>query len=235
MTKARYLQSGGLVYHFKALQYRHRLWANYLAGVRSWLHSWSPQEKNLILVGPSLGWSLDLGFLQRFESILAFEPDPWSRWLFSRRFPQVKVHWRRVDLLNPLQLESLHRQQGDHCLLFCNVLGQIPLIYQDLDMDQWQKEFRAQLKPWSWASYHDIYSGQASPASPALLQRVLQLESFPTEKTIGQIFARNLKRLAQVQDHLTGDLFAPFRKRPQYLLWELRPGQIHLIEFLKND
>ncbi|MGL4407279.1 MAG: hypothetical protein ACRCTU_02685, partial [Zoogloea sp.] len=56
--------SGGLVYHLRAWRAR-RQWAAFHAQVAAWLAAWMPERHRLVLVGPSAGYALPLGFLAR--------------------------------------------------------------------------------------------------------------------------------------------------------------------------
>lgn len=62
--------SGGLTYHLRALRWRRRLWAPFRAQVAAWLAAWQPPCSELLLLGPSAGYTLDPAFLSRFAAIL---------------------------------------------------------------------------------------------------------------------------------------------------------------------
>lgn len=79
--------SGGLTYHLRALRWRRRLWTPFRAQVAAWLAAWQPPCSELLLLGPSAGYTLDPAFLSRFAAIHAVEPDPLAHWLLRRRFP----------------------------------------------------------------------------------------------------------------------------------------------------
>ncbi len=146
----------------------------------------------------------------------------------------------KEDALASPNLTALKEQFPEHALLFCNVLGQIPLIYPSLDFPDWKRKFTSQLDDWSWASYHDLYSGQCPPPSPALMEKVRGLRQSPTSSELRLIFARNLDRVGHIQDHETAELFESLRTDrdktapPDYLLWEIRPAYLHLIELLRS-
>lgn len=45
--------AGGLGYHWRAMRYRHRLWAPFISRVAGWLHAWQAPTTHLVIVGSS--------------------------------------------------------------------------------------------------------------------------------------------------------------------------------------
>jgi hypothetical protein len=132
--------SGGLAYHLSALRFRRSRWQPFIASVERWLkQDWNPPASELIVFGPSAGWTLPLSFLTGFTRVTAVEPDPLARHLLQRRFaPSLRPTTRLELVADPSLLpwfgarteafgEFLAGRPGA-AVLFSNVLGQIPLL-----------------------------------------------------------------------------------------------------------
>ena len=64
--------TGGLVYHWRALRYRNSLWAPFRQAISRHLDAWDPPEKELVVLGPSAGYTLPPDFLERFDRLWFF-------------------------------------------------------------------------------------------------------------------------------------------------------------------
>lgn len=153
--------SGGIFYHWSAFRYR-KLWQPFCRQVARWLDEWAPPARELVIFGPSVGYTLSDDFLLRFNRVIAVEPDPFARWLFRRRFRHQRT---RLELISDeclLWKPRAWRQKlpNDAAFLFSNILGQVNLIRPpDLDVDRWQSDVIEALDlVESWASYHDVVS-----------------------------------------------------------------------------
>ncbi len=161
--------SGGLYYHGKALLNRHR-WRPFQDEVRSFLEGWPcPKDKNLILIGPSAGYTLPSEWLKKFDKVWAFDLDPLAEVLFRWRHKHPNVEFHRVNLfwrdgklsLTPLNEILLLKPTAN--LLFCNVLGQV-LFEGRAGEEEWLgflRGLRQRLRGRNWASYHDVESRSA--------------------------------------------------------------------------
>ena len=231
---AAWSRSGGIVYHFSA--WRHgRLWADHRAATAQFLGAWSTSERNLLLIGTSAGYSLPNALFSRFEQVVACEPDPLARRLFTKRFPDVTVRWLDDDFLGPRKgsmsvagLAEMRARFAGHAVLFCNVLGQLPVVHKEADGEQFIRfltNIPEVLEGVSWASYHDRVSGPWPPQIHAL-----QLpRSLDTEELMNQAYAPLAGGQAlEYWDHQTGALAAQAPR--QIWLWQRTPSAFHLIE-----
>lgn len=169
--------SGGLYYHLRA--WRHgRLWQPFRDRLAEWLNAWNCPREELILLGPSAGYSLPDFWLKTFKRIEAFDLDPLAGPLFRRQHPNVSVHFHRVNLfwqdgkLSTQPLKELLAAHPRAAVLFCNVLGQV-LLEGRASEDEWTaflRRLREVLNSQSWASYHDVLTVEGSSAIDHLLE-----------------------------------------------------------------
>ena len=225
--------SGGLKYHLKALRFRRKYWQHHTFATRQWLDQWQPQSQHLVLLGPSAGYSISPSFLKKFQQITAIDPDPLSAQLFRLRTPQIKVQWSRQNYLFrndkflwPEGLLYLREEYPESAVLFCNLLGHLPLLVrpnQDL-MAKWLLHWQVFLQNGEWASYHDLWSSPATlppkswPSSSASEDLAISVRHFTA--TPGA---------CTVYDHMTKNLFPKNAERSQWL-WQIEPGQVHCVE-----
>ena len=224
--------TGGLVYHLIAWRRAGTTWAPFRARVRVWLSDWregleqeTPRDRvdgsasrDLIVFGPSAGWTLPLDLLVRFSRVLFVEPDPVARFLLRRRLPKdVRAEFiSRADLLpwtarRPGVFSEFIAKHPGAAILFSNVLGQIPLIAKRPGT-RMNSEFLSALEARAWASYHDLFSGSADGAE-------LTASRDPAE-----VF-----KSGDVVDHETAWLSD---KSSQLALWPLTENNLHIIEFV---
>jgi hypothetical protein len=215
--------SGGLPYHLKALRFKKDLWDSHEAGVASFLDAWNPRAKNLILVGPSGGYSLPTEWLKRFQVIKAVEPDFLARIICETRH-QIKPEWyrRKYPFHDPDALVLL--KDSDAAILFCNLLGQIEIK----STTRLRKTLEHSLQGREWASYHDALSGDAVEFdledAPRKRASLAQMKSWiyvkgPRSGPI-KVNAHYAPELFQFRDDLN------FR----YWQWRITPHYTHLIE-----
>jgi len=151
--------SGGLLYHWKAYRFQDSLWRPFQIEINSWLvHRWNPHSKSIVLIGPSAGYQLSEEFLKRFEKIIVYEPDLFALYLLKNKFKKnnlkykffaQKIHFVNSSKLSKECLVDLVKQYPDSCFLFCNLLGQLPLIYRKVKESQfiiWTNEFESIFK-----------------------------------------------------------------------------------------
>lgn len=218
--------SGGLVYHLRAWRYGKTLWPAFHVQVKDWLAGWHPGADHLVLVGPSGGYALDVGFLNRFGRVTVLEPDALARHILNRRFPRSAFRFDAgCHLARPDGFEQLARRYPDAAFLFCNLLGQ-HLIGQPstLDRQAWLSSLAPAMKARSWASWHDLATSHRAPDSraPFQLQRAA-----PLEEVLGRFWQGGE---LSIHDHECTGLVADAPRR--YALWALRPGQYHVVEWL---
>jgi hypothetical protein len=210
--------SGGLVWHLRALRYRNTLWQPFRLTVGDWLRNWQPPVDKLVLVGPSAGYTLNQEFLQRWQAVLALEPDPLARWLLRKRYREVRWRFEDADVLGGTG--SLAQSFAGHAMLFVNVLGQIA-PRDAADATRWRLALRERLAGMHWASYHDVISTQRAPD-----ETVTQQSSAATLDELLSHFWRGGE--LEIVEHGSFGLGQP----GHYCIWPLRPGHYHLVEWL---
>lgn len=237
MNRISYLwgPTGGFGYHMSALLYRHTLWRPFVSHLNEWLcREWAPNTHELIVFGPSAGWTLEREFLERFSRIIAVEPDPLAGPLLRRRFPRTSIDliarddllpWfsNRDDCLNGL-LEAHPRA----AILFANLLGQLELLKPQMarTTDEARAIFLRSLRGREWASYHDMFSSTTPPRESS--EHAFMSGPLSAEKAALEFYSPG----ARVVDHDTLWLIEDHDWRP--LLWQLAPRQYHLIAATKS-
>lgn len=247
--------TGGLRYHLRARRHRATLWAPFVRSVSRWLATWAPPERELVLIGPSGGYCLDFVWLSKFERVTVVEVDPLARWIFARRAKQAfsslreraapSLAFDRRDHLSPRNgrfvIEPFRALVDEHpssAVLFCNILGQLPLLGPDPpevlpddppegSYERWLAQLVESLEGHSWASFHDRLSGTIRPRADISLSLAPWRSS---EQLVGDLYAETTDEGAALEDHRTSAL-APNVPRAQ-MLWQLDRGVFHLIEAL---
>jgi hypothetical protein len=253
--------TGGLSYHAAALRYRHSLWTPFLGAVDHWLNEvWNPQNRELVIFGPSAGWTLPRKFLAKFDRIIGVEPDPLGRALFRYRFrsdfqntakPMVVGNLKfvsRADLLpwfspKPQTFSDFLNSHADAAILFSNLLGQIAFLRPDralADLSDKQELFIESLAGRNWASYHDLFSGPAaiSAGAPKRLSgataAALLTGLVPMNDFAEQIFPAG----SHIVDHDTLWLSSPEGsaiRSTECAAWQIRPGIHHFVGFVHDS
>jgi len=209
--------SGGLSYHWRALRYRKTLWAPFISQASAWLDSWQPPEEELVIVGPSAGYTLPAQWLARFRRISILEPDPLARWLLARRLPSTPIQSCNMDCFatadGPAQLRGFF---PDSAILFSNVIGQII----DDTSGPWKHSLLESMQGISWASYHDVIS---TAIKPARTMPIMGAHGTPLEDILGCFWNGGELPL---HDHgcyglIPGDT--------AYAIWSITPDQHHLV------
>ncbi len=210
--------SGGAKYHLRAMFNRKR-WRPFCGYVETWLLEWQKHDQmvgvsTLVLVGPNAGYTLSKTFISSFQNIIVVEPDPLAFVLFEARF-NCRARWVHQDYFdlkshkpNPEQLRGLFHAFPNAAFLFCNILGQLPVLLresQNTDIEDYMKKMGQVISEASKkspvASYHDRYS-------------------------------RNLKNPNEVIDHLTGGLFVAALDKKEFP-WRITSRIEHQIEFVR--
>ena len=198
--------SGGLIYHWRAWRHRAR-WREFRDEVAAWLEEWPRTSDELLLIGPSAGYTLPTAWLRQFRVIHAFDLDPMAPFFFRRQHPGVNVKFHREDVFwdgeefNTERLRPLLRAHPDAMILLSNVLGQLLLehVVPDRAWDGFLRDLRSSLIGRDWASYHDLYTHEDG----------------------------------EVIDHLTGGEWKDGLDTRQFR-WELSDKSMHLIEGVRG-
>lgn len=243
--------TGGFGYHLRAFARRDRTWAPFVRALARWLRTWQPPESRLVLVGPSGGHCLDLGHLARFAHLTAVDIDPFAPTVFRWRARAllrggVTLAWDARDHLSPgpegfdpAGLRGLVAAHPDSAFLFCNVLGQLPLLGDDRapatadggsppgSFERWLEALPETLAGRSWASFHDRLSGPVEPAGVGTAEAVPWSSA---EDLVARHYPLTDDPSLALLDHRTSGL-CPEAPRWQ-MVWELVPGLFHLVEAL---
>jgi hypothetical protein len=228
--------TGGLRYHLRAWRSRHTAWPPFRREVDRWLTQlWNPvAPRELLIFGPSAGWTLPLGFLTRYSSIIAVEPDPIARVLLSRRIPR---HLQIKFVADPSILpwfsagrfaKFLDEHASAH-VLFSNILGQIPLLRPVRSIGEAREEFLSNLAGRCWASYHDLISVRARSTAALSGMECASLTQASLETLATDLFPKAKTAI----DH---DMVWLSHNRATHLaVWDLDPEIHHLIGFVFDN
>lgn len=219
-------RTGGLTYHLIARRRASSAWSPFRARVRDWLGPWlAARDANgtalcdeLIVFGPSAGWTLPLDLLARVPRVIVVEPDPVARFILRRKIKADFISSRK--LLPWFSRGEFTKFLGDHpraSVLFTNVLGQIALASPTVDG---RDEFLSALHGRRWASYHDLFSGGTASLG---IDECATLDGLPA-----RVFTSG-----DVIDHETAWLSDG--RRTQLGLWPLTAQQTHLIGFVTSE
>lgn len=232
-------RSGGITYHLKGYRYADSRWLPFRSRVREFLATtWAPTEPELVIFGPSAGWTLPFDWLSRFEKIVAVEPDPVARWLFARDFPHAKLEFETSPKHLPWfsEPDRAERALADFlelhpraAVLFANVIGQVGGL---LELDESRKDrareiFAANLLRRNWASFHDVLSSSAEFKRP-------WPEAKPKDFDVESLARHFYSGSAMVVDHETTWLSTLHDRETDFAGWKLSPQQNHLIGFVSG-
>jgi len=236
--------AGGLKYHLRALRYRHHDWWQFRVAIGEWTAQWVPKSSALALVGPSAGYCIPGSLLSRFETVLAFEPDPIARFLFKKNHPTARIEW--AD--DPNFLRVVQTEKGDRVrvlrrfglpentpFVFPNFLGQVEALPRTGDDDL--KRIADVVAPGPFLTFHNRLSAswsvksvdrmeQVGRISGAVLAQHFLSEALP--KKDSAIEERTLDPFFQRLSELGCDLS---QKKWNYWLWPLHPGErVQIVE-----
>jgi len=236
-------ESGGLLWHAKALLRHRGLWSDFSNRVDRFLSDWraelefggGPRPTGLILLGPSGGWCLPAkGFIDAFSEVIAVDPDPAARAIFKRRFKpsasqptQAAGAFSQTWVASTFErvLPALLVRHPHHAVLFCNVLGQ--LRYQDkktLERIEFELgQIKLMLAGRHWASFHDRISGETASAD------LHELEFFSAAAVTTDALAKRAARGGQWLDHLTESVL-PADTARRFMAWPISRKRLHWIE-----
>lgn len=226
--------TGGFFYHYLAFKYRRTLWRPFIRKVGGWLNGWEQKSLDLILVGPSAGYSLPPEFIYRYDRVIVIEKDPLAKWLFKKRFNQTNPIVVSEDLA--ATLPQMLNDYPDADLVFCNVLGQVFIDWKqqgwsEKKFNQWKSQLKELLKSRYWCSYHDLYSLRGK------IDFIRDSEKFSKPVDVDDLiksFATKFKmKSVDVVDHLTHDLFLKGQRLVQH--WQLTPQSHFFIELIRSE
>lgn len=219
-------KTGGLRWHARALRHWH-LHDPFRREIASFLESWQPAAKDLVLVGPSGGWFLPATFLKRFSRLTLIELDSSAPIFFNLRHglrlrrARTSTQWVLGDFVDYLPL--LLRDSPDCAVLFCNVLGQLGL--ERSDYDKQLERLPSMLAGRPWATFHDRFSAVVS--SPGIPK--LGIQGLVSDRPLEAELLRQPGFTGEWIDHGTGQVLPPASTR-RYIPWWISPSRFHWIE-----
>jgi hypothetical protein len=234
-------ESGGLVWHAKALLRHGTIWADFRNRVDRFLTDWLgdialyPGEpvSGVILIGPSGGWCLPRsGFLDQFAHVIAIDPDTVARRVFLARHKRKSTknarfsqEWTWIPSLFQNVLPALLNRHPHHAVLFCNVLGQLR-YQQEKSLERIEFEInqiKMMLEGRHWASFHDRISGVGR------LSDAQTYEFFEPSELPNQELLEGMTVTGEWLDHLTQQVLPPELGR-RFMLWPISQYRLHVIE-----
>lgn len=238
--------TGGLFYHLVASRNAKALWRPFRAQVRSWLTEWHAQwpqaTQELVIFGPSAGWTLPLNDLAAFPRITFVEPDPVARLLLKKRMAASKFEILKDPGLlpwfspEPGTFERFVKSRPHAAFLFSNVLGQVALLMpaevSAVKMQPAQDEFFNALAGRTWASYHDLYSTHSQFAPHLTTTAIPSFRGSEASTRMSEIALSTFPNAKALVDHETSWL--SIGRRTEFAIWPLSTRQQHLIGFVKQ-
>lgn len=238
--------TGGLFYHFVASQNVKALWRPFRTQVRAWLAEWHNQwpkhVQELVIFGPSAGWTLPLKDIAALTKVTFVEPDPIARFLLKRRFAKANFEILKDPKLLPWfseevgTFERFVESRPHAAFLFSNVLGQVALLMSSeqtsLKMQPAQDEFLNALEGRTWASYHDLYSTSSKTTPHLTTTAIASFKGAEASTRISEIALSTFPEAKTLTDHETSWL--SIGRRTEFAIWPLSKKQLHLIGFVKQ-
>ena len=232
--------SGGVAYHLIAARRHRHLWRPFRAQVRDWIAKWREgfASKDLIVFGPSAGWTLPLELFIEARKLVIIEPDPIARRLLEKKLASLgrrgQIEWISDPAILPwfskddLAFESFLATYPHADLLFANVLGQVALhasaSTRARKTESPEHLFLKAVKNRSWASYHDLYSGP----SLARLEKTEWVGAQDFETVAESSFT-----VGPVTDHETQWL-SQTSEKTSLAVWPITEKQTHIIAWVSH-
>jgi hypothetical protein len=247
--------AGGIQYHLKALRFWKSSWVPFRLQLETWGMEWAPTSKTCVMVGPSGGYCISDLWLQKFDRIIAWDPDPLAETFFKRIHSNLKnadqkpiqITWVRKDWLKAVVDSDFNRQKFlekhklplDACFLFTNFLGQIEYIIPDTS-DDFLKKLPHFLRGSNFLSFHDRLSSglklrreSAWIANARVESSTLAQEYYlPDDPKRSRLGLR--KQILEVEEHdldtLLDGLKTEIKSSYLYVPWQLRASRTQIIE-----
>lgn len=231
-------QSGGIFYHYLALRNSLKLWGGYKLAIADFLKSFSWNDEEISYwIGPSAGYSIPSELsAKRLHLDYFCEPEFLAKTIFRLRHGKVK-NWlteSSFDFSDPnttavskLLMDAEAKQVSR--LIFCNILGQIPLLNSKLGPEYWDK-FYVELEQSNLPviSYHDYYTFKALPRLLDQLEQIKPPEGKLDENSLHAFLQKELSSgEIGLVDHGTSSL-AKYSK--QRIWWRKDKTTLHLID-----
>ena len=237
--------AGGIRYHLRALFAKDDLWKPFREQVALWLQEWKPDAKHLVLVGPSGGYCLKREFLNRFDRITVWDPDPLAEAVFKTRYSDVRAIvdlnfiWKRSDFFNALlraefdpgNFSKIYLHSEKFCICFSNILGQLIDIHDSelMTYEDLLKGLARFLKNVPWVSFHDRLSGSLKPRIIEPVQSKDRLDA----TALRQMFY-SAEHGGELWEHDL-DILMKDKTAFAYWVWPLTKKRHHIIEGVQGN
>ncbi len=265
-VKQPYPQTGGVSWHWRAWRKRAQ-WRSFQQWVgqqwyqknadgiskntdaghcdASFRNTAAGSRRELIMLGPSAGWTLPDDILDPFTHITCVDMDPLAPLFFrlvhkksettrhgqhAQTQPARKIAWLQQDFMTTLS--DVLAQWPHATLLFANSLGQQGLLHDTPETTETLfSHLKTQLKGRCWFSYHDRLSlhFESPPAQNAineLLRRSMTLESNTT------LSSEDLMQQLQIAQW-AAELNAP--RKPLHQARHTSQTRMHITDHLTGD
>jgi hypothetical protein len=228
--------TGGLNWHVHAHGSLKR-WQPTIALIDGFLAQVQPRNKHLVLIGGSAGWMMSHAWLERFDTIHAYDIDPMAPWLFNWRHGRalqqagIAVHHHRSDAL--VHLGDVLQQHPNAFVWFDNVLGQHR--YRIRDEARVEHELAAlknTLQGRNWGSLHDWLSGPVELSkTPTALAPLMRQNITPAmiDAPLTQHLLQSVGAHTAWSDHLT-QVVLPADTPTHLMPWAFRPNYWHWLQ-----
>lgn len=233
-------QTGGFFYHYLGLRNSMRYWKSFQEHIESVLEKIQIKENERIAwIGVSGAYSLPKLLLrERLLKDHFIDIDPFAKWVFNFRIGYSEnwsaENYLKIDI-DPTKsaaesAEALNQMAVDK-IIFCNILGQLPLFSIEKPKSYWIRYHQVLLDSIAVEvfSYHDLFTITGSKQDLDEIENNLNLDLVHSERSLMselKSLALNFKQISYV-DHFTEHLSS---KSIHKCFWRKDRNSLHLID-----
>lgn len=237
-------QTGGFFYHYLAFRNSARYWKPFKDQISIFLENELKDStiRNL-WIGPSAGYSLPPNLMRgRVLQDKFVDIDVLAKVLFSAKFGSPN-YWDTRSVFQftndphesaHLSTEKLGFKEVER-LVFCNILGQLPLLHTQATSEYWESFYSCLLENLSLPviSYHDLFTIVGNPKVLDKIQMEIKSELIESENQLLDFlraYQSKDKPLSYV-DHFTASLG---EYRVGQTMWRKDSKSLHLIDCIST-